>query len=354
MEKKDLIDLFKIQIGLKSLEPYISDAVDIIHTSRGGGWDAGMSKGDRNDLIIQVATAIKSMIKKGDKLDRENILDAIRPDNTIKTSELIKKITPRIKEIRMGLYGNEDPLFPNNIDKIVDWIKEEAKKQAFPLEQDVERNKEKIINLENEIKFKIKELSRLSYRENRLLTEENPTIPVPLKIKGKFTGYQNYVWIWPRTKIARFEGEMRNLSKQTNFSQLALIIYVFTGIKPFSFSYKISKEFMIGVWSSIGIKIYRDVNDKEFIRLFHEVKKFFKRPGKQLKEKHQRINNLVDKLGGIPPTGKMKFWEKFRQEWNKLYPDPKEQYNSSRGPRKAFLTINKRLQHLFSTRRMPE
>lgn len=38
---------------------------------------------------------------------------------------------------------------------------------------------------------------------------------------------------------------------------------------------------MIGVWSSIGIEIYREINDKEFIRLFHEVKKLFKRPGKQ-------------------------------------------------------------------------
>lgn len=349
MEKKDLVNLFKIQIGFKSLEPYISDAVDIIHTARGEKWYVGMSRADQNDLVIQIASVLKFKYPKAKEND---LLDAIKPDNIIKASELIKKITPRIKEIRKDLYGKETPLFPNNIDKITDWIKEEAKKQAFPLEQNVERNKDKIVNLENEVKFKIKELSRLSHRENRLFTEGNPTIPVPLKIKGKFTGYQNDVWIWPGTKIARFEGEMRNLSKQTNFSQLALIIYVFTGIKPFSFSYKISKEFMIGVWSSIGIKIYRDINDKEFIRLFHEVKKFFKRPGKQLTEKHERINNLVDKLGGIPLTGKMKFWEKFRQEWNKIYPD--EKYESSRGPRKAFLTINKRLQHLFSRRRIPE
>lgn len=100
---------------------------------------------------------------------------------------------------------------------------------------------------------------------------------------------------------------------------------------------------MIGLWSSIGIKIYRDMSYKEFIRLFHEVKKFFKRPGKQLTEKHERIYNLVNELGGIPLTGKMKFWGKFRQEWNKLYPD--EKYESSIDPRKAFLTIYKRIQH---------
>jgi len=340
MEKKDLINLFKIQIGLKSLEPYISDAVDFIHTARGEKWYTGISRADQNDLVIQIASALKFKYPKAKEND---LLDAIKPDNIIKTSELIKKITPSIKEIRKGLYGNEDPLFPNNIDKITDWIKEEAKKQALPLEQDIERNKEKIINLENEVKFKIKELSRLSHRENRLFTEGNPTIPVPLRIKGKFIGYQDDVWIWPGTKIARFEEETRRLSEQTNYSQLALIIYVLTGIKPLSFGYKISKEFMIGLWSSIGIEIYRDMNYKEFIRLFHEVKKFFKSPGKQLTEKHERIYNLVNKLGGIPLTGKMKFWEEFRGEWNRLFPD--EKYNSSRGPRKAYLTINKRLQH---------
>lgn len=340
MEKKDLVNLFKIQIGLKLLRPYISDAVDIIHTTRGEKWYTGISRADQNDMVIQVASALKFKYPKAKDND---LLDAIKPDNIIKTSELIKKITPHIKEIRKGLYGNEDPLFLNNIDKITDWIKEEAKKQALPLEQDVEKNKEKIINLENEVKFKIKELMKLSHREKRLFTKENPTIPVPLKIKGKITGYQDEVWIWPGTKIARFEEETRHLSKQTNFAQLALIIYVFTGIKPLSFGYKVSKEFMIGLWSSIGIKIYKDMNYKEFIRLFHEVKKFFKRPGKQLTEKHERIYNLVDKLDGIPLTGKMEFWEKFRQKWNELYPD--EKYGSSRGPRKAHVTILKRLQH---------
>jgi len=352
MEKKDLINLCKVRSGSKSLEPFMSKAVDILFEARGEENLSNMNILDIMRLVLQIANDLKNIKGDESKTKSGNLINAISYDNIIKREELIKKIIPHIKQIRKDLYGKETPLFPNNIDKITDWIKEEAKKQALPLEQDVERNKEKIINLGNEVKFKTKELSRLSHRENSLFTEGNPTIPVPLKIKGKFTGYQNDVWIWPGTKIARFEEEIKRLSEQTNFAQLALTIFVFTGIKPLSFGYKISKKFMIGLWSSIGIEIYKDMNYKEFIRLFHEVKKFFKRPGKQLTEKHERINNLVDKLGGIPLTGKMKYWEKFRQEWNKIYPD--EKYESSRGPRKAFLTINKRLQHLFSRRRIPE
>ena len=59
MEKKELVNLLKIQIGLKSLEPYISDAVDLLHHARGEKWYTDIPGADQNDLVIQVANALK-------------------------------------------------------------------------------------------------------------------------------------------------------------------------------------------------------------------------------------------------------------------------------------------------------
>jgi len=342
MRKEKIINFCMIFIPSKSLEKFIPMAVDLYFEARARENFSQKTLRETYDIIIPIANLLAA--KWPDKRDRKDILDLINIENIIRAKDLIKKIFPQIKKIRRDLFGKETPLFPNNLDNAIKWLKKEAKKQAQPFQKAVEKDKTRINKLIKDIEEKLEELSKLAHRESILRIEENPIIPFPLKIRDKFTGSADGIFVWPKTPLAILEGKTRFLSRETNFTQEQLIMFILTGINPFCFKYKISKETKSGEIPKrkVNIEIYRDMNYKEFIKLFHEVRIFFKSKGNRLNEKHERIYNLVARLGPIPLKRKMNFWLDFQQEWNKLYPD--EKYLSSRGPRKAYLTIQKRLQ----------
>ena len=123
-----------------------------------------------------------------------------------------------------------------------------------------------------------------------------------------------------------------------------MILFALTGIKPFPKPYKITKERYIGEFpkSILKIEISEKINIKKFSKIFPKAQGFLKPKGKKLNEKHERLYRLVEKHGGVPRTkGIMKFWEKMQDKWNMIYPE--EKYKSSRGLRKAYITIKNRL-----------
>jgi len=97
---------------------------------------------------------------------------------------------------------------------------------------------------------------------------------------------------------------------------------------------------------SAKLEIFRDLNNKEISSLFRDINRHLKIKGKQLTQNHDHLIKLVEKHGGVPEKGIMKFWEKIRQEWNKKYQNKK--YMTSIDLRKAYQTILKREKMMWS------
>lgn len=91
----------------------------------------------------------------------------------------------------------------------------------------------------------------------------------------------------------------------------------------------------------LTIELYRALNYKEFIGLFHEVNGFFKLKGKQLKGKNLKIYELVYENSGVLPKGKWKFWKKVWRLWNSSY--PQEKYKSPDAIRISYKRICRHL-----------
>jgi hypothetical protein len=147
---------------------------------------------------------------------------------------------------------------------------------------------------------------------------------------------------------ARLEKETKKLSKKTSFTQMSLILFVLTGIKPVSSPYTFSKSFFTidekHMGKKIVLHIYKLLTKKMVDNIYWKIKEFFGKKEKSfLDEKHLDLDTLVDKYGGVPKKGKTDFWINIQKEINKKYPnwfnDPK-----ANGPRITYNRIKRRLQ----------
>lgn len=264
------------------------------------------------------------------------------PETFITSNESIKKIFPIIKELRKEIFSKEEPLFPDDPLKAIEWLKNKAKEEALPFNQNIVRNQKKIDEIEKLLEDKLQELFKLTKRHCSLKKEENRILPIPLTLKGKYKGTLDYLIIWPRTPLARLEIKTKLLFEETNFSQVSLIMFVLTGIRPISLKYNFISEIKfgeIGIKKRVSLIINRPLNKGELEKIFHKIKKAFGRKGKQfLGNKHRYLYELVDKNGGVPRKNKGEFWEKIRKEFNKKY---KERFNNPNSPRIAYQRVEK-------------
>jgi len=184
------------------------------------------------------------------------------------------------------------------------------------------------------VKTKLEELSKLTHRNCELNFEENHFLPFPFEIRDKENKiHSNYIHIWPGTQLAMLEGSTRFLSWKTHFTQQDLIMFVLTDIGPYPITYK--KSF----GRTVKLEIYRNLNYKEFISLFHEINKLLKVKGKQFNVDHENLLNLIEEFGPIPEKEKRKFWERIQKKLNERY---NKKYNDWNGPRIAYQRILKR------------
>jgi len=311
------------------------------HIYKAFGFVVGKGKIENEDDVDRIVERINALANyiaiEGKEEKAPNL-----PECFIISNESLKKIFPLIKKLRKELFTKDDAPFPNDIDEAIEWIKNEGKKEASSIHKSLLKNKKRIEEKEKDISKELKKITGLYWS---LRTEEPKWLPFPLKIKGKFVGMEDCVAVWPRTPLAKLEEETRRFSEETNFSQLSLVMFVLTGIKPISLRYRFISEIKwtrLGMVKNVILNIYRPLNKREIEELYYRIKKEFKRKAKAfLTEKHLFLYDLVERRGGVKRKEKTKFWIEIKTECNKKYPN---WFKGPDGPRMSYFRIMKRLQ----------
>ncbi len=324
----------------KSLKPYVKEAYKFIIGKE--------SSIEEKDDVVSIIERIKELaycltLYKGSIDNISNFSETF-----IVSNESIKKILPIIRKLRKEIFSKEDPLFPDDPYRATEWLKNKAKKEAIPYKQDIDNNQKQISETVRHIEKKICELSTLMNRNFSLKPEEDNLLPIPLVTKGRLSSSSNYLFVWPRSPLARLERETKKLSEETNFSQVSLIMFVLTGIRPISLKYNFISEIKfgdLGIKKRVNMIIYRPLNKGELEKIFYKIKKAFGRKGKQfINEKHVELYNLIEKHGGVPETKKTEFWKKILKEWNMAHSESEDKYKYPNCPRIAYLRAKRYIQ----------
>jgi hypothetical protein len=88
----------------------------------------------------------------------------------------------------------------------------------------------------------------------------------------------------------------------------------------------------------VMIEVNEVLNREDLTVIQKRVRKFFVKDNDLLASKDWLVMQAVNKLGGVPTTGKIAFWEKVAQECNRQRPGT---YKNYEGPRKRYLRMQK-------------
>ena len=254
------------------------------------------------------------------------------PGNFIAAGERIKRIMPEIKKIRTELFGKEEP--PFDYDHALEWLKKEARKKIVISLKKNQLRPGYLEKLKNKTEKIIDELNKIQRYDYHLARK---AIAIPLFSKN---GHQDDLITFPGTGLRRLADIIKWLSWNTNFSEFSLLMFILAGIEPLPPSYSISREVSSYGGKTTEIKIFRPLNQKEFMLLFRYVSKFEPRK-KKMNTKNLRIYEFIEKRDGPPSAKKMKFWKDTWEEWNRIHPEDK--YKSSNNLRLAYVGIKKRI-----------
>ncbi len=326
MNKKEQINKV-IEKASEEIKPLIPEAYELVIEVQGYEFS-------NNAIPIIIQTAGWLSNKKRVPADT-TIVSHSSPEQYIRTEKLIETIEPEISEIRIELYGKTEPLFPQDIDKALEWLKKRAKEEADFMRKKVNKFANEKFTLEREIKTKLKKFSDLTLRECSMSIEGNPSLPIPYRVGKRYRG-TDYIFLWPGTSLALLEGRTGFISQRKNFEHRALIIYVLTGIKPLSVAYKIKRSI------SYGFEFFIPPRKGEFDNLYRKMlREHFTSPGYRLTEFHKELYRIVKEKGGVPEIGIVKYWKDIMRIVNEKYPG---RYKNWRAPRNVYQTIMKRLQ----------
>lgn len=324
------------------LRPQIREAYNYIV---GVGKDSFIKKNEDAENLVK---RIKELANHFALNQESKNIVSVQPESLITSNESIKKIFPIIKELRKELFSKEEPLFPDDHFKAIEWLKNKAKEEALPFNQNIVRNQKKIYEIEKLLEDKLQKLSKLTRRYYSLNIEEDRFLPIPLIVKGKFKGTLDYLIIWPQTPLARLEIETKCLAEDTNFNQVSLIMFILSGNRPIPLKYNFISEIKFGrfgIKKRVNIRIHRPLNKGELKEIHYKIKKAFGRKGKQfINEKHVELYYLIEKHGGAPETKKTEFWKKILKEWNRAHSELKDKYKDPNCTRIAYSRAKRYIQ----------
>lgn len=261
--------------------------------------------------------------------DLSPILDFF-PGSFLKVEKRIKRIFPEIKKIRMELFGKEKA--PFDYDQALKWLKEEAKKEAIEF---YKKNRfSEAQKLKDEIRDLVDELNKIDEWDHGL-GSKLVTLPIFLK-----NGLQDDLRTFPGTRLRKLAWTIKYFSQQFDLSEFSILMFIFADIKPILPSVSISRITSTHSGRKIELEIFRPLSQKEFTSLFKPISKFLPQR-KRITMENLKVFEFIKKKGGVPLTGKMKFWRDALKEWNKAH--PKNKYSSSRSLRMTYLRIKQKI-----------
>jgi len=253
------------------------------------------------------------------------------PEALINSNEAIKNSLPAkfINKWRKIFFNSEDPPFLNNPQAAVRWLDQEAKRQEKSLKRIAEKNQDEISKLENEMsKLKKEILKRVDklrilnpkYKETRFIPSHWAYDKEPLSFMRNHIMFEAI----EGTLFGKLNKEIREISRNSIFSPEAILVYMFTGIKPIVHPFISIRKLHQFPRAEVKVQTKRMLTKKEIEWIYQNLKKYFGKQRKRLfTEKNLNLYDLVEKYGGYPQKNKQKFWEKIHKEWNEKYPDNK-------------------------------
>jgi len=267
-------------------------------------------------MVIQLAGEFYEILKQVDKPSDLELLLKFNPETAIMSDILLSEILPIVEEIRLRLFGEKSPPFPNNIEKATKWIQDESRKIPETMV------KKPQLTYPEFLKLMTKTIPSYVMRKDQLLPGHRISYKIErLTISHRdVNGKQKNIQIFEGTKPFFLSENSRLLAQKTDFPQDSLITFILTGIRPYLPSIRIRTG--MRRFGHVQIDFYRGMDYEEFLFLHRKLKSLFKRK-KTLNEKHFEVYRLVSKKGGIPRKGKSEFWEKLLKDWNKSHPNDK-------------------------------
>jgi len=299
---------------------------------------------DKARQILEISSALADRPSPDGPETKKKEAPFSIPESSVLISETLKPMLPLVNEIRRELWGSEKAPFPLNPAKALRWLKKTAAEQNAPtLEKRLEDfpAQSKALNLK--IRDLICEFRRLTgyYHRINFVPTNYPSIPVI--IAGMDPSKWDGVITFKGTGLAKLAGRAEALSDGRPFMPSAIIRFIMTGIRPFFLFYRMTLQKNHLKTFRVNLELWRPLKKEEMKSLYFEIKDAFgKRDKTFLKEKNQRLYDLVERHGGAPQEDCTAFWTMIMKEWNAR--NQKAKYTTANGPRIAYKRILSRVQ----------
>jgi hypothetical protein len=196
---------------------------------------------------------------------------------------------------------------------------------------------------------------KAAMEEAKWVLEQLSAYPVPEEIKRDLESIFSRLPLsiaeeveWEKSSMVSslplLAAEVEEMAGRTGFFPHSLVMYILCDSKPTLPRYVLRKWATGFFLLSKGLEVIPhrsieimagDLTRDELIEAHRMLREWG--PGKRQKgltEKQFRLYHLVEEMGGVPKSGKMDFFGKVLEEWNKRYPE--EKYKTVRGGVKAY------------------
>ncbi len=284
-----------------------------------------------------------------DSKEGQSIAIKLTPDTLLNSDFLIDKINHWIELVRTEIFGSSQVPF-SSITEAAKWIQQQENEEPSPKQAWDESS-----TLKGYHHIHIRQMPCLGYDGNEdyaTLTSSKPlewSIP---ELRGQARRYTPISWL---------ESETRIMAQYTGFTQLSLIQYTLTGVKPIlqrfttmgirRFFSMPNKEKLKPIQVIINI-LANDLSFQELQEIYTQYRTYLEiQRGKMLNEKHLALYRLVNSKG-VPPKGKgtVAFWNSVRDEWNGLYPN--DAYQSWKGVKQNYGRVIEKLKDRFESTKL--
>jgi len=262
-------------------------------------------------LLNQVAASLLSAINGESKVRTQTIAQWINPQELVEADILLKEISPWVNEIRKDIFNKDESPFTDR-ESALKWLKEYSLSDQ---------------EISDEV-LKAKEAS----------IEEDTQVQL-IAIEGQL--------FLPKTPPANIYHITKDFADNTGINHPSLIMHVLTNSRIICQKWDCDIGCNMQTLpsgnktkaKSITVRFRDTLSLGDMRQLYRNIKgEFGFKKSKALNAKHLELFRLVEEMG-IPKKGKVTFWEKLTEEWNRRHPESK--YSTWKGVNMAYNRIRK-------------
>ena len=270
----------------------------------------------------------------------ERRLEPLTPGMIVVSDDLTRRIASSVEHVRQELFGSTDVPF-SSYEQVATWIEQQGQNQNYTLRYEdgsangnssgstwVVQNPQ----LEQQLQAIQQQLFELHMQWSELTGEPLVLPSYPPKCRHLPYLRRENGWLVPEefpacagSPLAKLCEISHTLAAVTGFFQHNVVMYILMGTEPLLSPFTVRFKHTpyptfnrVRVQAAIEIET-PDITDVQWRAIHQEIRQAWGVENTTLlDEDDQRLQNIVIQLGGVPPRrGKMAFWERARQEWNR-------------------------------------